>query len=146
MIPYLEGRQLQPGEESVYDTPLISHTEETLWLHCVKAIKHGLRFGQHGLPLMGAGDWNDGMNRVGIEGKGESVWLGFFMFDILQRFATLADRRQDEHIASLCRTEAVRLQKICTLQLGTANGSGEVILMMEHLWDPQVLRNVELML
>ncbi|WP_449542462.1 GH36-type glycosyl hydrolase domain-containing protein [Enterobacter ludwigii] len=111
MIPYLEGRQLQPGEESVYDTPLISHTEETLWLHCVKAIKHGLRFGQHGLPLMGAGDWNDGMNRVGIEGKGESVWLGFFMFDILQRFATLADRRQDEHIASLCRTEAVRLQK-----------------------------------
>jgi cellobiose phosphorylase len=87
MIPYLEGRQLQPGEESVYDTPLISHTEETLWQHCVKAIKHGLRFGQHGLPLMGAGDWNDGMNRVGIEGKGESVWLRFFLFDILKRFA-----------------------------------------------------------
>ncbi|QUG73505.1 cyclic beta 1-2 glucan synthetase (plasmid) [Erwinia sp. E602] len=110
-IPWLEGRQLQPGEESVYDTPLISHTRETLWLHCVKAIKHGLRFGQHGLPLMGAGDWNDGMNRVGIDGKGESVWLGFFLYDILQRFAVLAERRQDEHVASLCRLEAVRLQK-----------------------------------
>ncbi|KQN55645.1 glycoside hydrolase family 94 protein [Erwinia sp. Leaf53] len=110
-IPWLEGRQLQPGEESVYDTPLISHTEETLWLHCVKAIKHGLRFGQHGLPLMGAGDWNDGMNRVGIDGKGESVWLGFFLYDILQRFAALAERRQDEHVASLCRMEALRLQK-----------------------------------
>ena len=111
MIPYLEGRQLQPGEESVYDTPLISHTEETLWQHCVKAIKHGLRFGQHGLPLMGAGDWNDGMNRVGIEGKGESVWLGFFLFDILKRFATLAERQQDKLVASLCRTEAEHLQK-----------------------------------
>ncbi len=54
---------LQPGEESVYDTLVINDTEETLWLHCVKAIRHGLRFGEHGLPLLGAGDWNDGMNR-----------------------------------------------------------------------------------
>lgn len=110
-IAYLEGRPLQPGEESVYDTPVISHTKETLWQHCVKAIKYGLRFGQHGLPLMGAGDWNDGMNRVGIEGKGESVWLGFFLYDVLQRFAALAEQRQDEHVASLCRAEALRLQK-----------------------------------
>ncbi|ROS20966.1 GH36-type glycosyl hydrolase domain-containing protein [Raoultella terrigena] len=110
-IPYLQGRPLHPGEESVYDTPVISSTEETLWLHCVKAIQHGLRFGQHGLPLMGAGDWNDGMNQVGIEGKGESVWLGFFLYDILQRFASLADRRQDASVASMCRSEALRLQK-----------------------------------
>lgn len=109
-IPYLEGRQLEPGEESIYDTPLKSQIEESLWLHCVKAIQRGLRFGQHGLPLIGTGDWNDGMNRVGIDGKGESVWLGFFLFDILQRFASLADRIQDAHVASLCRTEAVRLQ------------------------------------
>ncbi|WP_251868916.1 GH36-type glycosyl hydrolase domain-containing protein, partial [Enterobacter asburiae] len=80
------------------------------WLHCVKAIEHGLQSGPHGLPLMGAGDWNDGMNRVGIEGKGESVWLGFFLYDILQRFASLADRRQDDAVASLCRREALRLQ------------------------------------
>ncbi|MBF4177678.1 GH36-type glycosyl hydrolase domain-containing protein [Lelliottia nimipressuralis] len=110
-IPYLEGRLLQPGEESVYDTPIVSAVEETLWQHCVKALRHGLQFGQHGLPLMGAGDWNDGMNRVGIEGKGESVWLGFFLYDILQRFADLAEQRQDGTIAELCRTQASRLQK-----------------------------------
>ncbi|XTZ40210.1 GH36-type glycosyl hydrolase domain-containing protein [Salmonella enterica] len=110
-IPYLQGRLLQPGEESIYDTPVISGTEETLWLHCVKTIEHGLQFGQHGLPLIGAGDWNDGMNRVGIEGKGESVWLGFFLYDILQRFALLADQRQDAPVASMCRSEALRLQK-----------------------------------
>ncbi|HEP0605435.1 TPA: GH36-type glycosyl hydrolase domain-containing protein [Raoultella ornithinolytica] len=109
-IPYLQGRPLPAGEESVYDTPVQSSSEETLWLHCVKAIEHGLQSGQHGLPLMGAGDWNDGMNRVGIEGKGESVWLGFFLYDILQRFASLADRRQDDAVASLCRREALRLQ------------------------------------
>lgn len=109
-IPYLEGRSLQPGEESVYDTPVISGTEETLWLHCVKAIHYGLRFGEHGLPLMGAGDWNDGMNRVGIEGKGESVWLGFFLYDILQRFAALAEHRLDESVAAMCRSQALRLQ------------------------------------
>ena len=110
-IPYLQGRALPPGEESVYDTPTISDTEETLWLHCVKAIQRGLRFGEHGLPLMGAGDWNDGMNRVGIEGKGESVWLGFFLYDILQRFAVLAEHRQDDSVASMCRSQARHLQK-----------------------------------
>lgn len=110
-IPYLEGRPLKPGEESVYDTPVISHIEETLWQHCVRAVERGLHFGQHGLPLMGAGDWNDGMNLVGIEGKGESVWLGFFLYDILQRFAALAERRQDAQMAALCHSEALRLQK-----------------------------------
>ncbi|MEQ6277153.1 GH36-type glycosyl hydrolase domain-containing protein [Kluyvera huaxiensis] len=110
-IPYLQGRPLRPGEESAYDTPVISGTEETLWLHCVRAIKHGLQFGPHGLPLMGAGDWNDGMNRVGIEGKGESVWLGFFLYEILQRFAALADQRQDDSVVSMCRSEAASLEK-----------------------------------
>ncbi|MRS88758.1 cyclic beta 1-2 glucan synthetase [Enterobacteriaceae bacterium RIT714] len=110
-IPYLEGRQLQPGEESVYDTPVVSAVEETLWQHCVRAIQHGLQFGGHGLPLMGAGDWNDGMNLVGIEGKGESVWLGFFLYDILHRFAALAEQHQDGNTALLCRTQASRLQK-----------------------------------
>jgi len=110
-IPYLEGHPLQPGEESVYDTPVVSHLEETLWQHCVKAVEHGLRFGQHGLPLMGAGDWNDGMNRVGIDGKGESVWLGFFLYDILLQMAELAELRQDQRIASLCHVNALRLQK-----------------------------------
>ncbi|WP_337010547.1 GH36-type glycosyl hydrolase domain-containing protein [Pantoea sp. AS142] len=110
-IPYLEGRLPKPGEESVYETPVISHIEETLWQHCVKAVERGLHFGQHGLPLMGAGDWNDGMNLVGIEGRGESVWLGFFLYDILQHFAALAEQRQDLHVAALCHSEALNLQK-----------------------------------
>ena len=109
-IPYLEGRTLQPGEESVYNTPVISDTEDTLWLHCVKAVEHGLNFGEHGLPLMGAGDWNDGMNRVGIDGKGESVWLGFFLYDILTRFSALAESRHDDNMASMCRSQALLLQ------------------------------------
>ncbi|MFK3704633.1 GH36-type glycosyl hydrolase domain-containing protein [Klebsiella sp. NPDC088457] len=110
-VAYLEGQPLPPGEESLYETPAVSATQESLWQHCVKAIRHGLRFGQHGLPLMGAGDWNDGMNLVGLEGKGESVWLGFFLYDILQRVADLAEHHQDRDIATLCRTEATRLQQ-----------------------------------
>lgn len=92
-VPYLEGRQLLPGEESVYEQPVVSAQIETLWQHSVRAIEHGLTVGRHGLPLMGTGDWNDGMNLVGLEGEGESVWLAFFFYDILQRFASLAERR-----------------------------------------------------
>ena len=66
----------------------------TLYEHCVRAIEHGLKFGVHGLPLMGSGDWNDGMNLVGIEGRGESVWLAFFLYDVLTRFAELARAAQ----------------------------------------------------
>ena len=59
----------------------------TLYQHCVRAIEHGLKFGEHGLPLIGSGDWNDGMNLVGKEGRGESVWLAFFLYDVLRQFA-----------------------------------------------------------
>lgn len=85
-VGYLEARKLAPGEESSYEQPALSATQETLYQHGVRALKHGLTFGEHGLPLMGAGDWNDGMNMVGLEGRGESVWLGFFLFHILQRY------------------------------------------------------------
>lgn len=110
LVPYLEGRQLLPEEESAYEQPNISNREETLWQHGIKAIEHGLRFGKHGLPLMGAGDWNDGMNLVGIKGEGESVWLGFFLYDILQRFANLAEQRADRAVASRCREQASKLK------------------------------------
>ena len=77
----LDGAPLQPDEEeSNYDLPQVSDDIGTLYEHCVRAIDHGLRFGSHGLPLMGCGDWNDGMNLVGQHGKGESVWLAFFLF------------------------------------------------------------------
>ncbi|MBH8436219.1 hypothetical protein I8Q59_21130, partial [Acinetobacter baumannii] len=84
-VGYLEARQLAPGEESAYEQPAQSAVRESLYQHGARALKHGLTFGEHGLPLMGAGDWNDGVNRVGLEGRGESVWLGFFLFSILQR-------------------------------------------------------------
>ena len=88
-------RPLRPDEESNYDLPQISDDVGTLYEHCVRAIDHGLRFGSHGLPLMGCGDWNDGMNLVGQQGKGESVWLAFFLYDVLTQFAELARRRGD---------------------------------------------------
>jgi cellobiose phosphorylase len=76
----------------------------------VRAINNGLRFGVHGLPLMGSGDWNDGMNLVGEQGKGESVWLGFFLYDVLTRFAEQARRRGDSAFADTCLAEAGRLR------------------------------------
>ncbi|WP_374189826.1 GH36-type glycosyl hydrolase domain-containing protein [Erwinia sorbitola] len=120
-VPYLEGRQPAAGEESVYEQPTISAIEETVWQHGLKALLHGLRFGEHGLPLIGTGDWNDGMNLVGIEGEGESVWLGFFLYDILLRFAALADQRGQTDIARQCRKEAGKLKN----NLNTAGWDGE---------------------
>ena len=83
-------RRSTPEEDSYYDLPQRSDEVGTLYEHCVRAIEHGLRFGAHGLPLMGCGDWNDGMNLVGADGKGESVWLAFFLYDVLTQFAELA--------------------------------------------------------
>jgi len=105
-IGYIEARQLNHAEESFYDMPLHSPLKETLYQHCVRAIEHSLPRGSHGLPLMGAGDWNDGMNMVGIEGKGESVWLGFFGYHVLRRFAQVATKYNDDDFAELCLKEA----------------------------------------
>ncbi|MCZ8014356.1 MAG: cyclic beta 1-2 glucan synthetase [Limnobacter sp.] len=104
-VPFLEGRVLGADEESYYDLPARSGQEASLYDHAVLALLHGLRFGAHGLPLMGAGDWNDGMNRVGHHGQGESVWLGFFLCDMLRQFAPLARARGDEVFANRCETE-----------------------------------------
>ena len=79
----------RPDEEANYDLPQVSDDVGSLYEHAVRAIDHGLRFGEHGLPLMGCGDWNDGMNLVGQHGKGESVWLAFFLFQVLTQFAEL---------------------------------------------------------
>jgi cyclic beta-1,2-glucan synthetase len=94
-VPYLHSRPLRPEEESNYDLPQVSATVGTLYEHCLRAIDNGLRFGEHGLPLMGCGDWNDGMNLVGQHGKGESVWLAFFLYDVLTQFSEIARRRGD---------------------------------------------------
>jgi len=110
-VPFLEGRPVNADEESYYDLPQGSGEEGTLYEHCVRAVKHGLQFGAHGLPLIGSGDWNDGMNLVGKEGKGESVWLAFFLYDVLQRFAELARRGDDVAFAEQCTSQAVALQQ-----------------------------------
>src|SRR4029077_4426940 len=109
-ISFLDGRELPPDEESYYDQPSKSDQSATLYEHCVRAIEQGLRFGEHGLPLMGCGDWNDGMNLVGKGGKGESVWLAFFLVDVLRHFAPLASRHGDVAFAAECAEHLKRLQ------------------------------------
>ncbi|PUE10852.1 cyclic beta 1-2 glucan synthetase [Limnohabitans sp. T6-5] len=109
--PFLQGRALNTEEDSYYDLPLVSEERATLYEHCVRAIRHGLRKGVHGLPLMGSGDWNDGMNLVGIKGKGESIWLAFFLFDTLERFSPLARDFGDTAFADQCLAEAEQLRQ-----------------------------------
>ncbi|MFO1432694.1 MAG: glucoamylase family protein [Candidatus Competibacteraceae bacterium] len=110
-IPFLEGRPVNPGEDAYYDLPVRSEETASLYQHSVQAIMRGLNWGEHGLPLIGSGDWNDGMNLVGQQGKGESVWLGFFLYDVLLQFAELARRRDDLVFADRCRQEAARLRQ-----------------------------------
>ena len=108
---FLEGRLLKDGEQSNYELPTTSGQTANLYEHCVRSIRHGLRYGQHGLPLMGAGDWNDGMNLVGAGGKGESVWLGFFLITVLTRFAPLARQHADPEFSDLCESQASGLRQ-----------------------------------
>jgi cyclic beta-1,2-glucan synthetase len=110
VVPYLEGRPVKPEEESYYDLPLKSGESGMLYDHCVRAINRGLTHGPHGLPLIGGGDWNDGMNLVGEQGQGESVWLAFFLYEILQRFSVLARSKGDVAFAEKCDTEAAELK------------------------------------
>ena len=123
-VPFLQARPVRPEEESYYDLPQVSRDFGTLYEHCVRALDHGLRFGAHGLPLMGCGDWNDGMNLVGMRGLGESVWLAFFLYDVLTRFAHLARSRGDAAAADKYAIEAGRLR-----------GNLE-----EHAWDGEWYR------
>ena len=110
-IHFLEGRPLKPEEESYYELPSQSDETATLYEHCVRAMKRGLRFGGHGLPLMGTGDWNDGMNKVGAQGKGESIWLGFFLYHVLRNSKTLRMLHGDAAFVELCRKEAAQLRR-----------------------------------
>ena len=109
-LAFLVGRPVNADEDSYYDLPGRSDETATVYEHCRRAIRHGLRFGEHGLPLMGSGDWNDGMNLVGDHGKGESVWLAFFLYDVLVKFGELATRCEDPAFAALCASEAVKLR------------------------------------
>ncbi|MDQ3814400.1 MAG: hypothetical protein M3347_10665, partial [Armatimonadota bacterium] len=109
VVPFLKGRPLGPDEHEAYMQPEVSAEQGTIFEHCRRAIEKGTTSGPHGLPLIGSGDWNDGMNRVGIEGKGESVWMAWFLIDVLRGFAELAAQHGERALAKTYRQRATRL-------------------------------------
>ena len=108
---YLEGDPLPPGENERMFAPQRSEKTESIYQHCLRAIERASAFGAHDIPLMGGGDWNDGMNRVGIEGRGESVWLGWFFYTVLKRFAPVCRLMADPVCASRFDTMAEKLRE-----------------------------------
>ena len=94
-VLFLKARLLEPGEDEAYLLPELSGESGSVYEHCCRALDRSLTTGAHGLPLMGTGDWNDGMNRVGREGRGESVWMGFFLYEIIEDFLPLCEQRGD---------------------------------------------------
>jgi len=110
-VHFIQGRALRADEESYYDLPGRCEESASLYAHCTRAIKNGLRFGIHGLPLMGGGDWNDGMDLVGKKGQGESVWLAFFLHEVLKNFSEVAQKRGDATFVERCLAEAVALRR-----------------------------------
>ena len=123
-VPFLKSPLLEPHEHERYEQPAASGSSATLYDHCRRAIEHGFRTGSHGLPLMGCGDWNDGMNRVGELGLGESVWVGWMQLVVLRDFVPIAQARGDD--------DAVRLYKQRASHLREA--------LERHAWDGQWYR------
>ena len=103
---YLRMRGLEPDEEEIYAVPEVSDRANSVFGHCVHALERACTRGEHGLPLIGSGDWNDGMNRVGVRGKGESVWLAWFLIDTCRRFALHAERLNQDAVATWLRSQA----------------------------------------
>ena len=110
VAPFLEAPLLEEGQDELYSQPSVSAESASVYEHCTRAIDRSLTMGQHGLPLMGSGDWNDGMNRVGIGGKGESVWLGWFLHKILLEFAPVCDARKEKRKGNKYRARAEKLR------------------------------------
>jgi len=110
VIPYLHSHPLEANESERYELPQVSSEHGPLYEHCLRTLERGFRLGEHGLPLMGCGDWNDGMNQVGAEGRGESVWVGWFLLVLLEQFLPLCERRGDQATVDLYREKAVALR------------------------------------
>ncbi len=119
--PFLTAEPLAPGEDEAYLRPVASGEVADLYEHCCRALDRSLTRGAHGLPLMGTGDWNDGMNRVGREGRGESVWLGFFLYRILGDFQPFCEARSDRGRAA--RFRDYRTSLATALQAGGWDGA-----------------------
>ena len=109
VVPFLDGATLKAGERESFFQPTASQEQGTLFEHCARALDSSLPVGSHGLPLIGTGDWNDGLNRVGVDGKGESIWLGWFLHAALSAFAPLAEHRGDELHGASWRQHATSL-------------------------------------
>lgn len=109
-VPFLKAKVLEPGIDEHYGEAAVAEETGSVYEHCRRAIRRALRFGRHGIPLIGSGDWNDGMSNVGREGKGESIWLGWFLYDILRRFAPLCRDLGDGPLAEeyLEQAESIR--------------------------------------
>lgn len=108
-IHFLKDQPLEPDERERYNIPQVSEEKATLYEHCIRAIDRSLCFGKHGLPLIGTGDWNDGMDSVGEKGKGESIWLGWFLYTTLDRFIPICRARKDKKRAERYEKVAAEL-------------------------------------
>jgi cyclic beta-1,2-glucan synthetase len=115
-VPFLDGQRLQSGEHDAYFQPMIADESATLFEHCARGLDQSLAVGERGLPLIGTGDWNDGMNRVGEMGKGESIWLGWFLYATLAAFAPLADGRDEHARAAKWLSHTARLRTALELE------------------------------
>ncbi len=121
IVPFIEGPPLPLEQEDSHYVPAISAVTASLYEHCARALDVSLRFGAHELPLMGGGDWNDGMNRVGHEGRGESVWLAWFLIDTLQRFLPYAEARADRERVQRWREDIARMSRACEREAWDGN-------------------------
>ena len=107
-VPFITMRALAPSEHELYDLPTVTDEHGSIYEHCRRALRRASTFGPHGLPLIGSGDWNDGMSRVGVDGRGESVWLAWFLIRTLRAFALRADARRDTAEAAFMRETSDR--------------------------------------
>jgi cyclic beta-1,2-glucan synthetase len=124
VVPFLHSEPLREEEHERYEPTVVSPISGTVFEHCLLALDHSLNFGEHGLPLIGSGDWNDGLNRVGEAGRGESVWLGWFLSDVLSQFTDLCEQRGDAERAN-------RYGKVREMLAAALN---------EHAWDGEWYR------
>lgn len=106
---FLTSEPLAHGHDERYEQAQAALESASIWTHCIRAIECSLSLGKHDIPLMGSGDWNDGMNTVGHQGQGESVWLGWFLASILLDFASLAEQRQEQNLASRLKSHAYKI-------------------------------------
>ena len=110
-VPFLDAPALAEDQVESYTLPAVAAESASIYEHCTRAIDRSLAVGEHGLPLMGSGDWNDGMNEVGHQGKGESIWLGWFLYKVLMDFSGFCDARKEKRRGNKYRARAEKLKQ-----------------------------------